>query len=95
MSTFRLPKERIDQLADQVASALGTFPGVQLKNAEEAKTIFRLALAENLREEHEIEQEALALLKQHGQEIYAANADFQKMLQDGKKILAKKKGFVL
>ncbi|HYF55024.1 MAG TPA: DUF507 family protein [Salinarimonas sp.] len=92
---FRPPKERIDRLAAQLLSELQKAPGVQVKNAEAVKAVFRAVLVQNLQEEYAIEEEATALLRQHGQQIYEANADFQKMLQEGKKVLAKKKGFIL
>lgn len=95
MPPFRPPTARIDALATHVAAEIARAPGLTVKNPDKVRGIFRNQLAENLREGHAIEEEAMTMLRSHGQEIFAANADFPKMLADGIKILAKKKGFVL
>lgn len=95
MPAFRPPKERIDALAVQAVATMEANPRLQVKNAAEARALLRLRLTADLEEEHAIEEEVFRMLQQHGQKIYQENADFQKMLQDGKKILAKKKGFTL
>lgn len=95
MPAFRPPKERIDTLAVQAIANMEANPRIQVKNPAEARALFRLRLTADLEEEHAIEEEVFRMLQEHGQKIYAENADFQRMLQDGKKIVAKKKGFTL
>jgi hypothetical protein len=95
MTTFHPPRERLDSLAERIVQQLGAAPAVTVKNPEGVRAVVRALLADNLREEHELEQEVLETLRRHGQAIYEQNADFQKMFHDGKKILAKKKGFTL
>ncbi|MCC6546087.1 DUF507 family protein [Candidatus Sumerlaeota bacterium] len=95
MAAFRPPRERIDRLAVMVEAALKQSAAVTLKKPAEGRAIFSNALAENLRIEHDIEQETLATLQKHGQAIYQQNADFQALLNQGKKVIAKKRGFVL
>jgi len=95
MATYRPPRERIDQLAARVAEALATAPGVTVVRAPDVQAIFRAAVVENLQEEHAIEEEAEAMVRKHGQEIYEQNADFHKMIVEGKRILARKKNFTL
>ncbi len=95
MPPFRPPKEQIDSIARRVLDALKEAPGVEVVNDAEVLAAVRTVLLENLKAEHALEEEVLEMLKQHGQKIYEENADFQRMLIDGKKILAKKKGFTL
>ncbi|CAN5203418.1 hypothetical protein BH09SUM1_BH09SUM1_26000 [soil metagenome] len=95
MPPFRPPRERLDAIAAQALAALAKSPGAEIRDAEAAKAIIRSVLTENLRAEHALEEEVLALLHQHGQEIYEQNASFQKLFTEGKKTLAKKKGFTL
>lgn len=92
---FRPPKERIDAIAAQVLKALQEANGIDVVNPNETVAIFRGALTRNLQDEHEIEEEVMATLRQHGQQIYEQDADFQKMLYEGKKIIARKKNFKL
>jgi hypothetical protein len=95
MAAFRPPKEHLDFLAKELIAELKKNPAIELKKPEEAAAILRTVLAEDLAAEHALEEEALAMLREHGQAINSANANFSKMLQEGKKILAKKKGFTL
>jgi hypothetical protein len=95
MPPFRVPKERIDRLAGVLAESLAHSPALTLKNPSEAKALFRNMLTENLRIEHEIEEEVMATLQKHGQAIYQQKADFQKLLTEGKRVIAKKRNFVL
>ncbi len=95
MNAFQPPKERLTDLTMRVLTALNNAPEVELADPKGAAVSFRTALVENLRQEHELEQEVFETLKKHGQQIYEENADFYKMLQEGKRMLAKKKGFTL
>ncbi len=95
MPPFRPPKERIDAIAERVVQELSQAHGIEVVNPGEVRAIVRGTLTDNLREEHDLEQEVMETLHRHGQQIYEENADFQRMLHDGKKILAKKKGFTL
>lgn len=95
MAGFRPPRERIDRLATMLEAALKQSAALALKNPAGARAIFSNALVENLRIEQEIEQETLATLQKHGQAIYQQNADFQNLLNQGKRVIAKKRGFVL
>ena len=92
---YHPPKERLDALAERLVEQLENTHGIDVRKPEEVKSIFKALLAENLREEHELEQEVMETLRAHGQQIYEQNADFQRMFFEGKKILAKKKGFTL
>lgn len=95
MPPFRPPKEHISRLASQVLAAMQKSPAVEVRNPEAVKSIFCNLLEENLREENAIEEEALEVLRRHGQEIYEQKADFQKLLIEGKKVIAKRRNFVL
>jgi hypothetical protein len=95
MSSFRPPKERIDLVAARILAGLKKDIKIELVNPNVALAIIRRTLTDNLKEEFELEQEVQETLSQHGQEIYEQGADFQKMLLEGKKMLARKKGFTL
>lgn len=88
-------KERLQGLAGLFMKELEKSVGVEVRNPAMTRAIFVNTIEESLREEEELEREVLATLRKHGQQIYKENADFQRMLRDGKKILARKKGFVL
>ncbi len=93
---FQQPrKERIQGLANLFVQELEKGRGVEIKDAGKVRAIFVNTILENLRQEEELEKEVAGTLRKHGQQIYEKGADFQKMLQDGKRILAKKRGFVL
>lgn len=95
MAAFRPPRERIDRLAVMLEAALKRSPAVTLNKPAEARAVFSNHVTESLRIEQEIEQETMAMLQKHGQAIYQQNADFQKLLNEGKRVIAKKRGFVL
>lgn len=82
-------------MAEAALRALQGSSALQVKNPQEVLAVFRTILTDNLREEHALEEEVFETLKAHGQQIYEHNADFQAMLLEGKKILAKKKNFTL
>lgn len=89
------PKERIDALANRVLEDLKNTPRIEVEKAGEAKAIFRARLIDNLAEERKLEEEVLETLRAHGQKLYEQDVDFQKMFHEGKKMLARKKGFTL
>lgn len=95
MAPFRPPNDRLDIISKRILEALDKASMAEVVNPEEVRHIVRNLMTENLREEYEIEQEVMETLRKHGQKIYEQNADFQKMLYEGKKILAKKKNFTL
>lgn len=85
----------IEELAIAVTVSLSKEPGVVLKDPEGVRGAVRAILRATEAEEKTIEAEAERLLRVHGGAIYREGADFAKMLEDGKKIIAKKKGFPL
>lgn len=95
MPPLRLPKERIDSLVDRISGQIAKVPGITVSNPAELRAIVRAALVADIQAEYDLEQEVIKTLQAHGQKIYEQNADFQKMLQEGKKILAKQRGFTL
>ena len=95
MAAFRPPKERINSLAEQVLAELEENARIEVKKPDEVKAAVRKVITENLREEHELDEEVMQTLRSHGQKIYEKDADFQKLFKEGKKILAKKKNFPL
>lgn len=95
MPPFRPPQARIDALSELILRELQQNSALSVQNPAEAKALFRAMLTENLREEHDLELEAEAMVRAHGQKIYEQKADFQTMIHEGKKILAKKKNFTL
>lgn len=92
---FQPPKARIESLVNQVLQELQKHPNFDVADPNTVRAAVRGALTDSLRAEWELEQEVLETLQKHGQIIYKENADFHKMLQDGKKMLARKKGFTL
>jgi hypothetical protein len=52
-------------------------------------------LIENLRLEEELEREAAQTLSRHRQQILSGDADYQKMLREAVRILARKRGEVI
>ena len=95
MATFRPPKERIESLIDKVMEALKQSTSYEITGESEARGIIRNVITENLREEYELEVEVEETLRNHAQTIYTEKADFGTMMLEGKKRLAKKKGFIL
>lgn len=91
---MRLSNNHIDFMAFAVLQSMKRSPLVEVKNPNMVATIVRRSLVENLRMEEEIEREAEEMLKPHRQRILQEGADYQGMLREGKKTLAKKKGFV-
>lgn len=85
----------IEELAIAVTVSLSKEPGVVLKDPEGVRGSVRAILRATEAEEKNITAEAERLLRAHGGTIFHAGADFAKMLEDGKKIIAKKKGFPL
>ncbi len=93
---FQQPrKERIQGLSNLFMQELEKARGVEITDANKARAVFVNTILESLREEEQLEKEVEETLRRHGQKIYEKGADFQKMLHDGKRILAKKRGFVL
>jgi hypothetical protein len=91
----RISRERLDSIAQRVLEALQKTPGATVLNPEGVKSVVRAMIVNNLAEEDALEKEVIEMLRAHGQKIFEANADFQKMIMEGKKVLAKKKGFTL
>ncbi|MBI1289905.1 DUF507 family protein [bacterium] len=91
----KITRAKLDFLAQRVVDAMAKSAGTEIRDAEAIKSVVRNAIVQNLADEERIEAEVMETLRAHGQQIFEANADFQKMLAEGKKILAKKKGFVL
>lgn len=95
MPPYQVPKARVDSIVEQVIKALKASDGFEVLKEPEARAAIRNAILQSFRAEHELEQEVLETLRAHGQAIDREGADFSKLLQDGKKILARKKGIVL
>ena len=93
--TTKISRQKLDFLAQRVLDAMAKSAGTQIRDPEAVKAVIRNGIVQNLAEEEKLEAEVMETVRSHGQQIYEANADFQKLLQEGKKILAKKKGFVL
>lgn len=92
---MRLSKNHIDYVAFLVLRALKENPGVTVRDADGVVGAVRHRIVENLRAEAEIEEEAKRMLEPHKAEILRKGADYAKMLADGKKTLAKKRGIAL
>lgn len=95
MAGTRIPKERIDFLTNQLVGVLDKNPDFEVVNANEVRAIFRNTLTASLQAEIDLEKEVLETLRQHGQQIYQENADFDELFRRGKQVLAKKKRLIL
>ena len=92
---MRLPKNHVDYIAFLVYKTLKENPRIELSKPDAVVGIVRHELSENLRQEEQLLREAEELLAPHRAEILRTGADYRKMVNDGVKKLARKKGFVL
>lgn len=92
---MRLSPTHVDYLAFLVYKAMKDSPHVTVKNADAVVSTVRARIVENLRLEDELEKEALATLAKHRQQILGNDADYQKMVHEAVKILARKRGAVI
>ncbi len=92
---MRLSRNHIDYMAFLVYKGLKDHPNVDLLNPDGAVSIVRRRMIENLKLEDEIEAEAERMLAPHKAEILRTGADYGKMLAEGKRTLAKKRGVVI
>lgn len=92
---MRLSKNHVDYMAFLVHRALRENPRVELKNPDLAVSIVRTRVLENLHVEQEIEKEAEAIVKKHRAEIMQTGADYRKLVREGMKSIARKRGFTL
>lgn len=90
-----LSRQRLDFLTLQVYRALKDSPAVTVLDADRAVALVRTAIAENVRIEQELEREAEKVLAPHLERILREGADYRRMVRDGMKTLARKRGFVL
>ncbi|MCC5874799.1 MAG: DUF507 family protein [Candidatus Sumerlaeia bacterium] len=95
MAGTRIPKERIDFLTNQLVAVLEKNPDFDVTNVNEVRAIFRNTLTADIQAEIDLEKEVLETLRQHGQQIYQENADFEELFRRGKQLLAKKKRIIL
>ncbi|MEQ8820750.1 MAG: DUF507 family protein [Sumerlaeia bacterium] len=92
---MRLSPNRMNSLSVLALRALKDSPHVDLRDADAVVAAVRRALQNNLREEDELEKQAEEMLAKHKTEILRTGGDYRRMVLEGKKTLAKKKGFVL
>ncbi len=92
---MRLSKNHLDYMAFLVYKGLKEHPNVKLLDADKTVSIVRRRMIENLKMEEELEEEAERMLAPHRAEIIRTGADYGKMLAEGKRTLAKKRGFVI
>lgn len=89
------PDPEIEELARAVEAALAKESTVTIANSEAVRGAVRSILRRLNAEEKAIEVEAEKLLRSRGREIVQQGADFNRMLDEAKRILAKQKGFPL
>jgi hypothetical protein len=92
---MRLSAQHVDYMAFLVHKALGTSTRVQVLSPDKVVGIVRGELMANLRAEVELEREAERMLEGKRSEILRGGLDFRKLVQDGARALAKKKGIPL
>lgn len=90
-----LSRNRLDYMAFLVYRALKEHPNVTLRSPDAAVAIARRVLAENARQERELEKEAEAMLAGHRAEILRSQGDYRRMVQEGMRMLARKRGIPL
>ena len=92
---MRLTTNHIDYMAFLVYKAMKDSPHIAVHNADAVVSTVRARIVENLKLEDELEKEALEMLSKHRQQILSGEADYQKMVREAVKILAKKRGAVV
>jgi hypothetical protein len=92
---MRLSTSQIDYTAFLVLKAFKASPHITLHNPDAVVAAVRTRLIENLRLEEELEREAAQTLSRHRQQILSGDADYQKMLREAVRILARKRGEVI
>jgi hypothetical protein len=92
---MRLSQNQIDYTAFLVVKAFKASPHITLHSADAVVAAVRTRLIENLRLEEELEREAAQTLSRHRQQILSGDADYQKMLREAVRILARKRGEVI
>ncbi len=90
-----LTERDIEEYAEAVLASLAKEPGVAIVSRDTVRGAIRAAIRAAEAEEKSIEAEAERTLRAHGGAILREGADFRRMLDDAKKILAKKRGFPL
>ncbi|MDK2972870.1 MAG: hypothetical protein PWP23_2625 [Candidatus Sumerlaeota bacterium] len=92
---MNVSRKHLDYLTFQIYRTLKENPRVPILNADLTVAVIRSQIVENLRIEQELEKEAEAMLKSHRREIIEQGADYRKLVREGMKTLARKKGFTL
>ena len=92
---MRLSAQHVDYMAFLVHKALGTNSRVKVLSPDKVVGIVRGELLANLRQEVELEREAERMLEAKRAEILRGGLDYRKMVQEGARSLAKKKGIPL
>lgn len=92
---MRMSRLHLDYLAFLVHKALKENKHIAVNDADAVVAIVRQTITENLKAEDEIEREAVASLEAHRNQILTSGADYQKMVRETKKMIARKRGLVL
>jgi len=90
-----ISRQRLDYMAFVVYRAIKENPLIEVRKPDAVVGAVRRVVAENVRQEAELEKEAEAALRAHRSEILRSDADYRRMIRDGARILAKKKGIPL
>jgi hypothetical protein len=92
---MRLSPNHVDYLAFLIYKAMKDSPHITINNPDAIVSTAHARIIENLKLEDELEKEALATLAKHRQQILGNDADYQKMVREAVKILARKRGAVI
>lgn len=95
MRPFPMNKQDVEHMAEEILAAMKVAPPIGVADTETVRQCVRRVVAENLAQEKEIEAEAERLVRGLGRAVIDADADFQKLVRESKRLLARKKGFPL
>jgi len=92
---MKLSRNHVDFIAFLVYKRLKEHPRVEVLNADAVVNITRGKILENLQAEAELEREAEQLLQNHRADILQQGADYRRMVREGARTLARKRGIVI
>jgi hypothetical protein len=92
---MRLSRNHVDYIAFLVHREMKANKRVVVKNPDLLVSIIRTELLANLQAEVELEREATEMVNAHRREVLQGGADYRRLVDEGKRVLARKRGIVI
>lgn len=94
---MRLSEKKIEYLAKKITEQLRNNPQLVqfLESDKSIESAIYVTILKDMQREQQLEEEARKLLQSHSKLIEQEGADYKKLLEKTKNLLAKKKGIIL